>query len=92
MSWLKHQTRLAQVYTFTVAALNDCGILPDGAEIKPWIRAEFGSLDPVPSKFEVDMVLSGMLSEGVKFRGTPESAKLFSEHPLFEGQSLMRAK
>ncbi len=84
MSWIQSQKRLTKIYIFTTAALNTCGILPDGAEIKPWLKEEIGDIDPPPAQEEVDTVLASMWSEGVKFHGvTPEAAKLFDEHPLF---------
>jgi hypothetical protein len=84
MSWITSQKRLTKLYIFTTAALNDCGILPDGAEIKPWIKAELGDIEPPPAQEEVDTVLASMWSEGVKFHGmTPEAVTLFDAHPLF---------
>jgi hypothetical protein len=84
MAWINTQKRLAQCYVYTAAALNDCGILPDGSEIKPWIREQLADLDPQPSPEEVDTVLAGMWSEGVKFHGTtPDALLKFDQHPLF---------
>ncbi len=84
MSWIATQKRLTKIYIFTTSALNDCGIRPDGAEIKPWIREEIGDIEPPPAQAEVDTVLASMWAEGVKFHGsTPEAMQLFDEHPLF---------
>lgn len=87
MSWIATQKRLTKIYVFTTSALNDCGILPDGAEVKPWIREEIGDIDPPPAQAEVDTVLASMWAEGVKFHGvTPEAAAKFADHPLFGKQ------
>jgi hypothetical protein len=84
VAWIKTQKRLAQCYIATAAALNDCGILPDGAEIKQWIRDELAQVDPPVTPVEVDTVLMGMWAEGVKFHGTtPEALAKFAEHELF---------
>lgn len=85
MAWLKGQNRITQCYVFTAAALNDCGIRPDGAEIKPWIRDELTKLSPQPAPEEVDAILVGMIYEGVTFENTnPEGSTItFDEHPLF---------
>ena len=88
MSWLRSQPRLTQVYTFTVATLNRCGIKPNGAIIKPWLLDELGYIDPQPTKFEVEMVLVGMCAEKVKFVGEPDSAERFAAEPLFAGSYL----
>jgi len=86
MSWITTQKRLTKLYVFTTSALNDCGIFPDGAEIKPWIKEELGDIEPPPAQAEVDTVLASMWAEGVKFHGmTLEAVKLFDEHPLFGG-------
>jgi hypothetical protein len=90
MAWIGTQPRLTQVYTFVVAALNDCGIEPDHAVIKPWIREELPLIDPPPSKLECDTVLYGMYQEKVKFFGRPDSLKLFEKHELFKGSTLGR--
>lgn len=82
------QPRLTQVYCFVVAKLNDCGIRPDGAVIKPWLRDELDSIDPVPTKFECEMILVGMVSEKVRFHGDAGSAARFAEEPLFTGSFL----
>jgi hypothetical protein len=84
MAWLSTQKRLTQVYCFVVAALNDCGIRPDGAVIKPWIREEIASIDPQPTQVEVNVALMAMWAEGVKFHGvTDDAAAKFEEHALF---------
>lgn len=92
MSWLMTQPRLTQVYTFTVARLNDCGIRPNGAVIKPWIREEMDQIDPVPTKFECEMVLVGMVTEGVRFQGDATSADRFAAEPLFAGSLMGKIK
>lgn len=88
MAWINAQKRLDQVYVFTTAKLNDCGIRPDGAVIKPWIREELDRIEPPPTKFEVEMVLVGMVSEGVKFHGEPDSGERFQAEPIFAGSRL----
>lgn len=88
MSWLSTQPRLTQVYSYTVARLNDCGIMPDGAELKPWLREEVDKIEPVPTKFEVEMVLVGMVAEGVKFHGDKSSADKFAALVIFAGSHL----
>jgi hypothetical protein len=88
MSWIKSRPRLEQVYVFTTAKLNDCGIRPDNAVIKPWIRDELEKIDPVPTKFEVEMVLVGMVAEGAKLYGEPDSALRFAAEPMFAGSVL----
>lgn len=86
MAWIKAQKRLAQVYIFATCALNDCGIRPDGAEIKPWIREQLSFIDPQPTQVEVDTVLGSMWAEGVQFHGvTPDAAAKFEAHKLFGG-------
>lgn len=88
MSWLQAQPRLTQCYVYTTARLNAVGIRPDGAVIKQWLLEDLEKIDPVPTKFEVEMVLVGMVSEGVKFHGDPDSAARFAAEPLFAGSSL----
>src|SRR5580693_3176476 len=84
MAWISSQKRLTQVYVYTAAALNDCGIRPEGAVIKPWIREEIASIDPPPTQVEVDTGLGAMWAEGIRFHGvTPDAAAKFEEHPLF---------
>jgi hypothetical protein len=90
MSWLTSRPRLEQCYAFTVAALNDCGIQPDGAVIKPWIREELEKLEPQPSKVECETILVGLVAAGAKLFGNPASKKKFEEHPLFKGSTLGR--
>jgi hypothetical protein len=92
MSWLSAQPRLTQVYVFTTAKLNDCGIRPEGAVIKPWLREELEKIDPVPTKFECEMILVGMVSEGVRFEGREDSAAKFAAEPLFAGSHLGKLK
>jgi len=86
------QPRLTQVYTFVTHKLNACGIRPDGAVIKPWLVEELDKIDPVPTKFECEMVLVGMVTEGVRFQGDPTSADRFSAEPLFAGSHLGKIK
>lgn len=88
MSWLSAQPRLTHVYIYTTARLNACGIRPDGAEIKQWLLEDLEKVDPVPTKFEVEMVLVGMVTAGVKFHGDPGSASRFAAEPLFSGSHL----
>ena len=88
MSWLSAQPRMTQVYVFVTHKLNSCGIRPDGAVIKPWLVEELDKVEPVPTKFECEMVLVGMVSEGVKFYGAPDSAARFAAEPLFAGSHL----
>lgn len=92
MSWLSAQPRLTQCYVFATAALNRCGIRPDGAVIKPWLLDELDKLNPVPDKFEVEMVLVGMVSEGVKFHGEQDSDARFAAEELFSGSHLGKLK
>lgn len=88
MSWIRSRPRLEQVYCFATARLNDCGIRPNGAVIKPWIREELDKIDPQPTKFEVEMVLVGMISDGVQLQGDPDSAARFAADPMFAGSAL----
>jgi hypothetical protein len=88
MAWLTTRPRLEQVYVYTVAALNDCGIRPDGAVIKPWIREELELIEPVPTKVECEVVLVGMVASGAKLYGEPNSNQKFEVHPLFKGSVL----
>ena len=88
MAWLSTRPRIEQIYCFTTAALNDCGIAPDGAWIKSWIRDQFGDIQPQPTKEECETVLVGLITSGAKLMGQPDSAKKFEEHPLFHGSSL----
>jgi hypothetical protein len=84
MSWLIHQKRLTQCYVAACVALNDCGIRPDNAEIKPWIRDELAQVEPPITPVEIDTVLYGMHAEGVKFHNTtPENVAKFDQHELF---------
>jgi hypothetical protein len=92
MSWLSAQPRLTQVYTFTVAALNRCGIRPDNAVIKPWLLEELDKITPTPTKFECEMVLVGMVTEKVRFHGDENSAAKFAAEPLFSGSHLGKLK
>jgi hypothetical protein len=79
---------LTQCYVATVAALNSCGIYPDGAEIKPYLVEDLSLVTPEVTKFEVDMILVGMVKEGVKFTGGRASQKAFDEHPMFTGNTM----
>ena len=84
MAWLTAQKRLTQCYVAACAALNDCGIRPDNAEIKPWIREELSQVTPPITPVEIDTVLYGMHMEGVKFHNTtPENILKFDQHELF---------
>lgn len=91
MAWITTRPRIEQVYCYTVAALNDCGIMPDGAVIKTWIRDEFGMINPQPTKVECEAVLVGLVTSGAKLMGEPGSDKKFAVHPLFTG-SILRGK
>jgi hypothetical protein len=85
MAWLSTQNRITQCYVATAAALNDCGIRPNGAAIKPWIRDELAGISPPVAPEEADSILIGMVVEGVHFENTnPDaSTKAFDEHPWF---------
>lgn len=89
MAWIASRPRLEQVYCYTVAALNDCGIRPDGAVIKSWIRDQFGSIQPQPAKEECEVVLVGIVTDGAKLVGDPGSAEKFAAHPLFQGSVIV---
>lgn len=88
MAWVTTRPRLEQCYVYTVAALNDCGITPDGAVIKPWIREELDQIYPVPTKVECEVVLVGLVTEGAKLIGDKTSQAKFEAHPLFKGSYL----
>lgn len=88
MAWVKSRPRIEQCYVFTVAALNDCGIMPDGAVIKAWIREELEHIDPAPTKVECEIVLVGLVAEGAKLIGDKTSRARFEAHPLFKGSTL----
>jgi hypothetical protein len=88
MAWIMSRPRIEQVYVYTVAALNDCGIMPDGAVIKPWIREELDQIHPVPTKVECEVVLVGLVTEGAKLIGDKSSRAKFEAHPLFKGSTL----
>jgi hypothetical protein len=92
MSWLSAQPRLTQCYVATVAALNRCGIRPNQAVIKPWLLEELDKVSPPVTKFEIEMVLVGMVSEGVKFHGDENSAAKFAAEPMFAGSHLGKLK
>ena len=81
MAWIAQQDRLTQCFVYTTAALNSCGIRPDGAEIRQWILEELPTI-ATPSPEEVDVVLAGFVAEGVKFHGDPGSLDKFMVHPL----------
>jgi hypothetical protein len=85
MAWIQSQKRLTQCYIATAAALNDCGIRPDGAEIKPWIRDELTQVSPPVTEVEADLILGMMWTEGVKFENTNPNASTekFDAHPWF---------
>lgn len=65
MSWISSQPRLTQCYIFVTCQLNDIGIRPGGAVIKPWIREELNRYGIVADQKEIAVVLSGMLAERV---------------------------
>jgi hypothetical protein len=85
MAWLSTQNRLTKCYVATVAALNDCGIRPNGAAIKPWIRDELAQVIPPVTEVEADVILGGMIAEGVQFENTNPNASTekFDQHPWF---------
>lgn len=85
MAWLPKENRLTQCYVATVAALNDCGLRPNGAEVKPWLREELQKVQPPVSEVEMETVLAGFLQEGVKYHSDdPQtSQRMFSAHPVF---------
>jgi hypothetical protein len=62
-SWIQRQSRLKQVYCVVVGELNDAGILPNGAEVKPWIRQEIKDNKVEVTEGERQMILSGLLAE-----------------------------
>lgn len=88
MAWVTSRPRLEQCYVYTVAALNDCGIMPDGAVIKPWICEELDQIFPVPTKVECEVVLVALVAEGAKLYGDKSSRTKFETHPLFKGSTL----
>jgi hypothetical protein len=88
MSWLNTQPRLTQCYVATVAALNRCGIKPDGAVIKPYLVEDLDKVTPPVTKFEIEMVLVGMVTEKVQFHGEPDSGDRFAAEPVFAGSHL----
>lgn len=92
MSWLNTQPRLTQCYVATVAALNRCGIRPNQAVIKPWLLDDLEKVAPPVTKFEVEMVLVGMVTEKVQFHGESGSADKFAAEPLFAGSYLGKLK
>ena len=63
MAWLPKKDRLTQLYCIVVSQLNDVGIRPAGAEIKPWIRQEIADHGIVADQAEIATVLSGLLAE-----------------------------
>lgn len=89
MAWISTRPRLEQIYCFTVAALNDCGIRPGNAVIKSWIREQFGSIQPQPAKEECETVLVGLVTSGAQLAGDPGSAEKFARHPLFQGSVIV---
>jgi hypothetical protein len=85
MAWLSKENRLTQCYVATVAALNDCGLRPNGAEVKQWIREELPKVQPPITEVEMDTVLAGFLQDRVQYHSDdPEkSQRLFLAHPVF---------
>lgn len=81
MSWPSSKSRLEQCYIYVGSWLNDCGIRPDGAEIKPWVREETEETCKKPSTEEVQSVLYAMYQDGVQFYSGPGSAAAFDKHP-----------
>jgi hypothetical protein len=63
MAWITKQPRLTQIYVYVACQLNDIGIEPDGARIKPWVRQELEDAKIVADPTEIAMVLSGFLHE-----------------------------
>jgi hypothetical protein len=63
MAWISKKPRLTQTYCVVVAQLNDIGIRPGGAEIKPWIRQEIADHEITADPQEIAVILSGLLSE-----------------------------
>jgi hypothetical protein len=63
MAWISKQPRLTQVYTYVVMQLNDVGIRPCGAVIKPWIRQEIEDHGIAATNEEIATVLTGLLKE-----------------------------
>jgi hypothetical protein len=63
VAWITKQPRLTQIYAVVVAQLNDVGILPGGAEIKPWIRQEIADHEITADQKEIATVLSGLIAE-----------------------------
>lgn len=82
VSWLPHQPRLIQCAVYTTAALNSCGIRPNGAETKQWILEELPRIK-IPDPTEIDVVLAGFVADGVKYEVDPGGFDKFMAHPLF---------
>lgn len=90
MTWLSRQPRLTQCFVHTLAQLNYLGIRVNGSEVKPWLSEEADKLPKRPSRDEIATVIAGLLAEGVRFEGPPDSADKFAAHPDFAGLSLRR--
>jgi hypothetical protein len=63
MAWIQKQPRLTQCYIYVACQLNDIGIRPAGAVIKPWIREEMEKYGIAADKAEIATVLAGLLAE-----------------------------
>lgn len=63
MAWIRKQPRLTQVFVYVVGQLNDIGIRPNGAEIKPWLRQEMTDEGITADSKEIATLLSGLLAE-----------------------------
>lgn len=88
MSWVQSLRRSEQVGLYVTHLLNRCKILPNGAELKPWVVEDLQKITPAPIKEEVDAVLYGMYLEGIHFEGSRDSADLFAAEPMFAGSKL----
>jgi hypothetical protein len=64
MGWLEKQPRYTKIFVYVTSQLNDIGIRPNGAEIKPWVKQEMLDLGITADHTEIAMILSGMLKEG----------------------------
>lgn len=63
MAWITKQPRFTQIYVYVACQLNDIGILPDGAQIKPWVRQELADAGITADQQEIACVLAGMFAE-----------------------------
>ena len=63
MAWLTKQPRYTQIFVYVVSQLNDVGIRPNGAVIKPWLRQEMADEGITADPTEIAMILSGLLKE-----------------------------